>query len=93
MGVSVATYQETVCFYTFSKHVSISVSFFVISVSCLVAFAEFLKLIAPGWGFGMMFCSYGSGFAHFCSQGMGNSPIQKSLQEFCPGEMVRLGIY
>ena len=42
--------SEVHCFHI-SKHISISVLFFIISVSCFVVFAGFLKIIAPGVGF------------------------------------------
>ena len=51
------THQEALVFYMFhcfniSKHISISVLFlFIISVSCFVFFAGFLKIIAQGVGF------------------------------------------
>ena len=37
--------------FNISKHISISVLFFIISVSCVVFFAGVLKIIAPGVGF------------------------------------------
>ena len=52
-----ATHQEALRFYMFhcfniSKHISIPVLFFTISVSCFVEiFAAFKKIIAPGVGF------------------------------------------
>ena len=60
-----------------SKHISISVLFFIIYVLCF--FAGFLKIIAPGMGFWYNLSAPGVGVSHFlCARGVGNSPFQKS---------------
>ena len=73
------------CFHI-SKHVSISVLFFIISVSCFVFFAGFLKIIAPGVGFWHDFSAPVVGVSHFlCARGVGNSPFQKIPRGFARG--------
>ena len=66
-----ATHQETLGFYIFhcfniSKHISISVPFFIISFSCVVFFTGFLKIITLGVGdLAQFFCPRGRGFPLF----------------------------
>ena len=48
-------------------------------------FAGFLKIIAPGWGFRMIFLPQGSGFRTFFVPGVGNSPFQRNSPGVCPG--------
>ena len=60
----------------FSKHVSISVLFFIISVSYFVFFAGFLKIIILGVGCWHDFSAPGVGVSHFiCAKEVGNSPF------------------
>ena len=73
-----AAHQETLGFYMFhclnlSKHISISILFFIISVSCFVLFC---------WIFERN-CS-GSGFPTFFVPGVGNSPFQNIPHGFVP---------
>ena len=93
-----ATHQEALGFCMFhcfniSKHISISVLFFLISVSCFVGFfAGFLKVIAPRVGLYHYFSAPGVGVLHFsCARGGGISPFQKNPPKVSPGGMVRLG--
>ena len=67
-----------------SKHISISVLSFIISVLCFVGlFAAFLKIITPGVGFSHDLSAPGVGVWHFlCARGVGNSPSQKILRRF-----------
>ena len=73
-----ATHQEGLHFNMFhcfniSKQISISVLFFIISVSCFVVFfAAFLKIIVPRVRVLARFiCPRGRGFALFCAVGGG----------------------
>ena len=60
-----------------SKHISISVLFFIISISCSVFYAGFLKIIAQGWGFSTNFLPQGSGFrTSFLPGGWGSRPVK-----------------
>ena len=79
--------------FNISKHISISVLFFIISISCFVfSFAGFLKIIASGWGFSTDFSAPGVGVSHFlCAREVKNSPFQKIPLVFARG-MARLGI-
>ena len=67
-------------FYCFniSKHISISVLFFfIISVSCFVFFAGFLKIITPGVEFKHDFSVPGVGVSHFFAWGWRIRPFKK----------------
>ena len=73
--------------FNISKYISISVMFFITSVSCFVFFVGFLKIIAPGWGFSTMFLPQRSGFCNFfAGGGMRNLPFQKNFPGVCPGD-------
>ena len=82
-------YQETLGFYMYhniSKHISILVLFFVISVSCFVFFAGFLKIIAPRVGFKRDFSAPGLGFCTFIvPRGWGIHPYKKDSPGVCLG--------
>ena len=65
--------------FNISEHISISVLFFIISISCI--FAGFLKIIVPGWGFSTIFLPLEVEVSHFiCAPGVGISPFQKIPQ-------------
>ena len=75
-----------------SKHISISVLFFIISVPCFVYIAEFLKMIAPGGGaLARFFCPRGRAFALSLFRGGGIRPFKK-FPLGLPGGVVKLGI-
>ena len=76
--------------FNISKHISISVLFFIISVSCF--FAGNLKIIVPGLGSEHDFSVPGIGVSHFLrAQEVGNLFSQKISRGFALGG-VRLGI-
>ena len=87
-----ATHKEVLDFYMFdcfniSEHISISVLFFIISVSCFVGFfAVFLKIIAQGWGFSTIYLPQGSKFCTFFVLGGGKIALLKKLPGGLPGE-------
>ena len=75
-----------------SKHISISVLFFIVSISCFVFFAGFLKIIAPGGGvLERFFCPRGRGFALSLCLGGGEFARSKQFPGGSPEGMVRLG--
>ena len=81
--------------FNISKHISISVLSFIISVSCFVIFAGFLKIIALGGGGGLarFFCPRGQGFAlSLCPGGRWGIRPFKKFPGGLPGRMVRLRI-
>ena len=87
-----ATHQETLDFYTFhcsniSKHISISVLFFIISVSCFVgSFCYIFKNNFPRDGVLARFiCPRGWNFALSLCPGVGNSSFQKIPWGFAQG--------
>ena len=64
--------------FNISKHISISVLFFIISVSCSVFFAGFLKIIALGLGSSTIFLPQESGFrTFFVHRGWEICPLKK----------------
>ena len=65
-----------------SKHISISLLCFIISISC---FAGLLKLIAQGGVLARSFCPRGRGFTLSRCPGGGNSPFQKTPRGFAGG--------
>ena len=81
--------------FNVSKHISISVLFFIISILCFVGvfFAGFLKIIAPGWDFSTIFLPQGSGFRTFLVPGEWGIRLSKKISRgFAGVGMVRLGI-
>ena len=60
--------------FNISKHISISVLFFKISVSCFVFFAGFLKIIVRGGVLARFFCPRG-----------GELALSKNSPGVCPG--------
>ena len=95
-----ATHPDASGFYMFhcfniSKHISVSVLFFTISISSFMFLCWILKIVAPGVGSRAFICyihdfsDSGVGVSHFlCARRLGNSPFQKKF----PGGEVRLGI-
>ena len=82
-------HQEALGFYMYhniSKPISISVLFFVISVSCFVFFAGFLKIVAPRVGFKHDFCAPGVGFCTvIVPREWGIHPFKKDSPGVCLG--------
>ena len=76
--------------FNISKHISISILFFIISVLCFVGFfAGFFKIIAQGGGVLALFICPRGRILHFlCAQGAGEFVLSQTF----PGEIVRLGI-
>ena len=64
-----------VLLFNISKHVSVSARLFIISISCFVFFAGFLKIISPG----------GRRFGLFLCLGSGEFALSKNFQGVCPG--------
>ena len=83
--------KEALGFYMFhcfniSKHIRISVLFFIISVSYFVGvFAVFLKIIVPGWGFSTIFLPQRSGFRTFFVPRVGEFAFSKKSLGLCLG--------
>ena len=86
-----ATNQEALVFYMFrcfniSKHISISVLFCIISVSCFVFFSWIFENNCLGGGIlARFFCPRGRGFALSLCPGVANSPFQKNSPGVGPG--------
>ena len=73
-------------YFNISKHISISVLFFLFSILCFVFFGGFLKIIATGVGFSHDFSATGVGVLHFlCARRVENSPFHKKSPGVCPG--------
>ena len=96
-----ATHQEAfdLCMFhcfNISKHISISVLFFIISVLCFVGiFCYIFKNNCPRGGVLARFiCPKCRGFALFLCPGGGEFVLSKKSPGVCPGEggLVRLGI-
>ena len=68
--------------FKFSKHVSISALFFIISVMCFVVFAEFLK---NNWGFSRIFLPQGRSFALYLGPMGGEFAHSKKFPWVLPG--------
>ena len=75
-----------------SKHISISVLFFIISVSCFVFPWILEKKLPRGWGFSTIFLSQGGGSALSLCLGGGEFAFSKNSPGVPPRGMVRLGI-
>ena len=76
-----------------SKHISVSMLFFIISISCFVFFCWIFKNNCPGGGvLELLFCHTGRGFHFLCALGVGNSPFQKVPGALSRRGMFRLGI-
>ena len=74
--------------FNISKHISISVLFYTISVSCFVFFLlDCFKIIQPRrLGFSTIFLPQGSDFCTFLFSGVRNSSFQKKIPPgICPG--------
>ena len=73
--------------FNISKHISISVLFFIISASCFVAFTEFSEIITQGWNFSTIFFAPGIGVSQFslCPRGGGGIGPFKKLPRSLPG--------
>ena len=85
-----ATHQEAVGFYMFhcfniSKHISFSVLFFTIFISCFVFLCWIFENNCPKGGvLARFFLPQRSGFALALCPGVGNSPFQKNSPGVCP---------
>ena len=84
-----ATHVEALGFHCFNifKHISISVLFFIISVSCFVFLWWIFENNCPrGWGFSTIFLHQVSEFHTFFVPGGGeHSPFQKNSPGVCQG--------
>ena len=69
--------------FSISRHISISVLFFIISVSCFAVFLLDFENNCPRVGFTMIFLNQESGFSHLlCAREVGSSPFQQILWGF-----------
>ena len=93
MRISIkATHQEALDFYMFhcfniSKHIIISVLFFITSVLCCF-FAGVLKITAGGWGFCTIFCPRAWGFALSLCPGGGEFTHSKNSHGWSGLELI-----
>ena len=79
--------------FDISKHISVSVLFFTISVSCYLFLCWIFEIIAQGVGFSTIFLPQGSESRTSLCPGVGIRPFKKIFPGGLPGGIVRLGIY